>query len=587
MRKLFYTFGVWVILAPFVPAVLAQAQAVPPELISYPQTILHNGKILTVNESFATVEAVAIRDGHFLAVGTTADIMKLRGPQTQVVDLRGRTVTPGFVQTDADNDLIAGNLYKDTLIGRKLGDGIEAMDKAGILKEMGAIIAPRPAGEDVFFRVPEESMDALRMTRDDLDTVSSRNPLAVSITSSDMVVNTLMLNKLIERMPLREKHPAIIKDASGRPTGQIYGQATGVVGWDLRPWPVIDEAAIEEQKEMFIGQHQQGITSMVAHTQGYAISVVNVLYRRNQLTMRLYASHDFLRQNPYAEAFLRRLGNIVDFGLGDMVKIVGAGLASADGNADIGSALTLDPKLRSGGFAFAAHGENKWIGYGPHPEMWENTKVPRELTEWNNVQVAARYGYNTTGIHNVGDGATQLWLDSIDDAMTQQDMVLKPWKPFGMDHNLFWHPRNQELMLKHDVRRGLGKMWQSPDKAVELYGDKMHDIQPVPELLEKGFRVHIEGAGFPVLQRYITRRDNQGRQWGPDQAIDRQTALRMVTIWAARYIAEDKEIGSIEKGKKADLIVLGQDYMTVPEDQIGKIVVEAAVVAGKVVYGSL
>ena len=586
MKKLSLGIGVWVILVSCL-AIGALAQSVPAELISYPQTILHNGRILTVNESFSTAEAVAIRDGQFISVGTNADVMRLRGPETKVIDLRGRTVTPGFVQTDADNDLIAGNLYKDTLVGRKLGDGIEAMDKAGILKEMGAIIATRPAGEDVFFRVPEESMDALKMTRNDLDTISSKNPLAVSITSSDMVVNSLMLAKLIERMPLGEKHPAIIKDASGRATGQLYGQATGMVGWDLRPWPVIDDAALDEQKKMFVEQHKQGITSMVAHSQGYALSVVNVLYRRNELTMRLFASHDFLRQNPYAESFLRRLGNIVDFGLGDMVKIVGAGLASADGNADIGSALTLEPKLRSGGYAFAPHGENKWIGYGPHPEMWATTKVPKEYTEWNNVMVAARYGYNTTGIHNVGDGATQLWLDSINDAMTQKDIVLKPWKPFGMDHNMFWHPRNEELMLKHDVRRGLGKMWSGTDKATELYGDKIHDVQPVPQLVEKGFKVHIEGAGFGVLQRYITRRDRQGRAWGPDQAIDRPTALRMVTIWAARYIAEDKNIGSIEKGKKADLIVLGQDYLTVPEDQIEKIPVEAAVVAGKVVYGSL
>ncbi|HWP84699.1 MAG TPA: amidohydrolase family protein [Terriglobia bacterium] len=574
---------VWLCMTPY----LAAQTAVPPELISYPDTILHNGKILTVDASFSIAQAVAIRDGKFLAVGSDQDVLRLKGPQTKLFDLRGRTVVPGFVQTDADNDLIAGNLYKDTLIGRKLGDGIEAMDKAGILKEMSAIVATRPAGEDIFFRVPEESMDALKMTRQDLDSISPKNPLAMSITSSDMVVNSLMLAKLVERMPLGEKHPAIIKDASGRPTGQIYGQATGIVGWDLRPWPVIDEAALEEQKKMFLEQHKQGITSMVAHTQGYALSVVNVLYRRNELTMRLFASHDFLRQNPYAEAFLRRLGNIIDFGLGDMVKIVGAGLASADGNADIGSALTLEPKLRSGGYAFAPHGENKWIGYGPHPEMWETTKVPKEYTEWNNVMVAARYGYNTTGIHNVGDGATQLWLESINDAMTQPDMVLKPWKPFGMDHNLFWHPKNEELMLKHDVRRGLGKMWQRPAQAVELYGDKIHDIQPVPTLIRKGFRVHIEGAGFPVLQRYITRRDQQGRLWGPDQAIDRPTALRMVTLWAARYIAEDSSLGSIEKGKLADLVVLNADYLTVPEDQIGKIGVEAAIVGGRVVYGSL
>ena len=584
MKRTFLPICIWLLLLP----ILKAQTAVPPELIHYPDTILQNGKILTADQNFSTAEAVAIRDGEFLTVGTNQEVLRLRGPQTQVLDLRGRTVIPGFVQTDADNDLIAGNLYKDTLVGRKLGDGIEAMDRAGMLKEMGDIIATRPAGEEIFFRVPEESMDALRLTRADLDPISSKNPLAVSVTSSDMIVNSLMLAKVVERMPLGEKHPGIIKDASGRPTGQLFGQATGVVGWDLRPWPVIDEAAIEEQKKMFVDLHSEGITSMVAHTQGYALSVVNVLFHRNELTMRLYASHDFLRQNPYAEAYLRRLGNIIDFGLGDMVKIVGAGLASADGNADIGSALTLDPKLRSGGYAFAPHGENKWIGYGPHPNMWEEGKVPPEYTEWNNVMVATRYGYNTTGIHNVGDGATQLWLDAIEAGMNQQDMVLKPqWRPFGMDHNLFWNPRNYAQMTKYDVRRGLGKMWSGTDKAVELYGDKIHDIQPVPELVEKGFAVHIEGAGFGALQRYITRRDRQGRVWGPDQAIDRPTALRMVTLWAARYIGEDKEIGSIEKGKKADLLVLGTDYLTVPEDEIEKIPVAATVVGGKVVYGSL
>jgi predicted amidohydrolase YtcJ len=564
------------------------AQTIPQELVVYPQTILHNGKLLTVDDGFRTAEAVAIRDGIFLAVGTNQEVMRLRGPSTRVVDLQGRTVIPGMVMTDADNDLIAGNLYKDTLIGRKLGDGIRSMDRAGILKEIDAVVKTRPAGEDVFFRAPEESMDALRLTARDLDTVSPKNAVAVSVTSSDMIVNSLMMAKLAERMPMGEKHPGIVKDSNGRPTGQIYGQATGVVGWDLRPWPTIDERAVEEQKEMFVNLHRQGITSMVAHTQGFSLSVINVLYHRNQLTMRVYASHDFLRQNPFAESYLRRLGNLIDFGLGDMVKIVGAGLASADGNADIGSALTLDPKIRSGGYAFAPHGENKWIGYGPHPETWDDKTVAPENTEWNNVKVAIKYGYNTTGIHNVGDGATQLWLEAIEAGLRQPDIVLQPqFRPFGLDHNMFWDPRNYTLMTKNDVRRGLGKMWSGTDKAVELYGDKIHDVQPVPELIQKGFKVHIEGADFGVMQRYITRRDAQGREWGPDHAIDRPTALRMTTLWAARYIGEEKVIGSIEKGKKADLVVLGADYLTVPEDQIGKIPVVAAIVDGKTVFGSL
>ena len=72
---------------------------IPAEL-RYPDLILRNGKILTVDESFRTAEAVAIRDGVFLAVGTNQEIQRLQGPQTQTIDLEGKTVIPGFVATD-------------------------------------------------------------------------------------------------------------------------------------------------------------------------------------------------------------------------------------------------------------------------------------------------------------------------------------------------------------------------------------------------------------------------------------------------------------------------------------------------------
>ena len=578
-------FALGLALCVAVASVSAQTD-IPPELIRYPDTILHNGKILTVDGNFGIAEAVAIRDGVFLAVGTNQEVLRLRRPATRMIDLGGKTVTPGFVATDADNDLVAGNLYKETLVGGEIFGTMRIESKEEILREIATRVNSRPEGESVFFWLLEESQDALRLTREDLDPISPRHPIAASVTSSDMIVNTLMLEKLAERMPMGMNHPGIIKDANGRPTGQIYGQATGVVGWDLRPWPKIDEAMIAEQKEMFQNLNRRGVTTMVAHAQGFSLSVVNVLWHRDELTMRLYAAHDFIRQNPYAEAYLRRLGNLVDFGLGDMVRIVGAGLASADGNADIGSALTLDPKLRSGGYAFAPEGENKWIGYGPHQNSWAENAVPKELTEWANVQAAVKYGWNTAGIHNVGDQATQIWMDSIEEALQQPDVVLRPqWRPFGLDHNMFWHPSQEEQIKRLDVRRGLGKMWQNPGTAVELYSDRLHDVQPVPELIAKGFQVHIEGTDpLEELQQYITRKDEQGRVWGPDHAIDRPTALRAKTIWAARYVAEDKNLGSIERGKKADLVVLGADYLTVPAEQIERIPVAMTMVDGKVVY---
>src|SRR5688572_17275176 len=99
-------------LAMFAAASGASAQ-VPAELIAYPTLLLVNGKVLTVDANFTVAEAVAVRDGKVLAVGTTADIKKLAGPSTKTIDLGGKTVTPGFVASDGDNAFAGGDLYKD------------------------------------------------------------------------------------------------------------------------------------------------------------------------------------------------------------------------------------------------------------------------------------------------------------------------------------------------------------------------------------------------------------------------------------------------------------------------------------------
>jgi len=309
---------------------------VPPELIHYPDLIVHNGKILTVDENFRTAEAVAIRDGVFLAVGTNQGILPLRGPATRTIDLQGKTVIPGFVASDADNDFVGGNLYKETLVGGKIYGTLRGVDtKEAILNKVREYVAARPRGETIFLRLPDEGAEGMRLTKDDLDPLTPSHPVALNVTSFDMVVNSLMLEKVLAVLPGGASHPSVLKDPNGQPNGQLFGFAMGVAGWDLRPWPKIDDAILQEQKDMFTRLHRRGITSMIAHMQGFGLSIVNVLYHRDELTMRIFAAHDFLRQNPNAEAYLRRLGNLVDFGLGDMVQIVGAGLEAMDGDAPI------------------------------------------------------------------------------------------------------------------------------------------------------------------------------------------------------------------------------------------------------------
>ena len=562
-----------------------QTLTVPAELVWYPDSILHNGKILTVDQNFRIAEAVAIRDGVFLEVGTNQDILRLRGPATKVLNLQGRTVIPGLVVTDGDGVPIGGSFYKETQVGGKLmGQQSYVNSKRAVLNAVKKYVAERPAGELIHIWTNKEVAEVMDMTKADLDPLSPNHLVSLNVSSFDMVVNSAMLEDILEVLPGGENHPSVVKDADGKPNGQIFGFALGVASWDLRPWPKITEELLQEQKEAFMSRNRLGQTAIVGHTHGFDLTVMNVLYHRNEMTLRFYISHDMLRSNPNAEAMLRRLGNISEFGLGDMVKIVGLGLEAMDGAPVSGSSLTMLPKISSANNAFLPQGKNNWYAYGT-----KRADINPRQTEWVNVNVGIKYGYNTTGIHNTGDLSRQIWMDTIQKALEAPDLVLRPqFRPFGLDHNLFWSPSQYEQAKSLNMRFGLGYFQDDGGAgSALLYGDRIHDVQPIPELIRNGIRVNLEGADLEGMEKLITRRGSEGAIWGPDHAIDRPTALRMATIWSARYFGEDGIIGSIEKGKKADMAVLGADYLTVPEDEIGEIPVVATIVGGKVVFGSL
>jgi len=127
------------------------------------------------------------------------------------------------------------------------------------------------------------------------------------------------------------------------------------------------------------------------------------------------------------------------------------------------------------------------------------------------------------------------------------------------------------------------------------YGERVNTMQPVKDLVRAGLNVHFEGGnwkGNPLwrIERFVTRTDQSlrsdhaGRVWGKEQAIDRRQALRMVTINAAKFISEDHLLGSIEKGKYADLVVLSGDFLAVPDDQIDELKPVLTMIGGKVVY---
>jgi predicted amidohydrolase YtcJ len=595
----------------------AQGSTIPQELVKYPELVLVNGQVLTVDRAFTVAQAVAVRDGKILAVGRDADIRRLAGPSTRIVDLAGRSVVPGFIDSDGDNAFAGGDLYKDTQVNGKILPIVRASSVAAMLEQVRGLVAQAAPGSPVYVRMADEFLnDLARLTTRELDALAPNNPLMLCLTT-DSVVNTAMLERAFAA-GLPRDHIGVVRDAQGKPTGQLFSAASGVVGWNLRDWPELTEELFVEQEKINARFLEAGVTTATGHASGYTVTVMSQLFHQGRLNMRIRPDLDFARQNPMADQFLRRTPNLVNFGLGDgMLRIVGAAVGPVDGASDDGSILTNEPKLRVhpdvGGTRF---GRNKWTGTTFTGRHWADlSEAERAQTEAGTLFLLRKHGWNIGGNHNMGSQASTIVLKTLLDAARQPDLKVPTLLGRNaLDHNLIWDADSIRLAkeLGDAVAFGLNSELWSPrvvrgeEMLFAQYGERLSKIQPVKDLLDAGVHVHFEGGkpDEPPLwrvERFVTRVDRfqtrsersrqrsnadrvRERSWGKDQALDRKQALRMVTIDAAYFISEEKMLGSIEKGKYADLVVLSGDFMAVPDDGIDELQPVMTVVGGKVVF---
>ena len=581
---------------------------IPPQLIRYADLVFFNGQVLTVDAENSVAEAIAVRDGRVLAVGDSAEVLALAGPQTERVDLVGRSLTPGYIYNDGDNAVPGGDIYKDTMVGGWLSGRIAGKDMEVLLSSLDDVIEQAQPAEPVFVNMPKNfPLEAFDWTADDLDRIAPDNPIALFYTSSDSVVNHAMLERAFA-MGLPKDHFGIIKDDSGEPTGALVHEATGFIGWQARPYPSREyiEKGIRDAKASFLGYLSAGVTTTTGHMSGLTISMLNEIFHKGELSMRVFPGHDMTRQNPFPEQYLKRVGNLVDFSLydptrGPLVKIVGAALASLDDGPNSPSGiLTIQPKDRImpelGG---TPYGWNKWSGESVTGMSWDDLSDEQKLqTDWNTMRLLIKYGWNTSGNHNMGSGAMQVVLDAVENAYSEEEVLFEQIKPNAYDHNVIWHEDNFALIDKYNdqLRFGLKineyfdpRLVDGKSPLLYEYASQLDTMQPVKDLLERGVNVHFEGSDasnhpMKMIKWAVTRSDEQGRVIAPAQAIDRETALRMITWNAARFIGEEANLGSLEPGKWADLVVLNGDFLAVPDDNLDKLHIELTYVAGQLAY---
>ncbi len=562
--------------------VQAQQASLPPEVIAYSDMVFYNGKIITADDQHSVVSAVAIRDGKFLAVGNDDRILRLSGPRTQKIDLQGKSVVPGFIDNHKHGAWV-GNVHKRGLSGRTT-----FKDKQSGLEEVKRLVEATAPGEWVTLSAPRNPA-FLSVTRNDLDPISPDIPVVLTTSGTDTTVNSITLD-LAEIPP---GTPGLVKDPeTGEPNGQLWGWAAGIVLYETKPWPPVKEL-IPEQKERLAEQNALGFTTLLGRGQGLAISVLRELWLRNELTVRVRLTHEFLRMNPYGEAYLKRLGNLSGFG-DQWFKIVGTTVGPVDGASSDGAVLSGEPKLRQvENDAFSDFGQNKWLGHGygqKVPNDWDTVpQEVREKSDYLNIILANRYGWNITSIHSSGDESTRITLKAYEAASKEKPLEGR----WGIDHQPMQTPETLALLKTLNIipsvyyftgRGDIGRM-------LHLYGaDRVSQMVPLRTMIDEGILPTSEpGNRGPLayIEAFVTRKDLEGndeRVFGPQEKISRMEALLMHTKWAARRSAEEDSLGTIESGKLADLVILDRDFLEVAEEEISEIKVLMTVVGGTLVF---
>jgi predicted amidohydrolase YtcJ len=539
-------------------AVLAAA-APPADLV------LTNAVVHTVDARQPQAEAVAVRGNRIVAVGGAADVQALVGPTTRVLDLRGRTVVPGFEDSHAHLLGIGFARLDVDLVGARSYDEV--------VERVGRAAKGRPPGEWIRGRGWHEGKwdapapGAVRgfPTHVALTAVSPDNPVVLERADGHAVLANAraMVLKGISRDTKVPSGGEIIRDASGEATGVFVDNAQGLVAPPERT-PEETGRALELAMDECLAK---GVTSIT--DAGAGLDVI-LLYRRaaaaGKLRTRLYVMAAGLPT-------MRALGR-PDPGTGMLA--VRAVKLYADGALGSRGAALLEP--------YADDPGNSGLLVTPPAEILKAARF------------ALAHGFQV-GTHAIGDRANRVVLDAYEASFREKPAAKDP--RFRIEHAQILDAADIPRFRRLGVLAAMQGIHCPSDRpwAPKRLGDARvaEGAYVWRKLLDAGARIP-NGTDAPVedvspVQNFhatVTRQDASGRPPGgfdPDQKLTRAEALRTMTLDAAYGSFAEEEKGSIEVGKLADLVVLSQDILSVPDDALMKTEVLATIVDGRVRFG--
>ena len=546
----------------FVRAVALGAASIVAAVLAYGQsadTLLVNGKILTADAAFSIREAVAVRDGKISATGTTAEMRRLAGAKTRVIDLQGRTVIPGLI--DSHMHAIRAALSFATEVNwigaSSLSEALNRIrDAAHNMKPGSWLIVA--GGWNV-----QQFKENRRPTQAELVEAAPNNPVYVQLGYGWAVLSPLAFKALnITSDADLPAHGKLERDAGGHLTGAVSGGQDAIIAlFDRLPLPNFQQQ-VEGTKKFFRELNRLGLTG-VGDPGGNNITpesyeAIFKVWRDGQLTIRVAYSLCGMTPGKEFEEY-QSLLQLLPMGFGDdMLRFNG-----------LGERVT-----------WAMNNNNK-------PTDEEKEKYYK-IVKW-----AAQHGMSVT-MHWANDASAGQLL-GIFERVNQEVPISK----------LRWSIAHLNDASPATLRRmkALGVGWTVQD-AMYFGGEQFREQRgadaarrapPVVTAKEIGVTM---GAGtdahrvasynpFTALQWFLDGKTVGGKALrGPEETPSRAEALRLYTQGSAWFSHDENKRGSLEAGKLADLAVLSKDYMTAPVDQIGGIESLLTMVGGKIVYAA-
>jgi len=517
-------------------------------------TILTNGKIITVDNQFAIAQAVAIRGDRFVAVGTNQDIARLAGPGTRRIDLGGKAVIPGLIDAHAHLMRAAETWAIEVRL-----DGVDSRKRAlDMVRAKAAALGP---GQWIYnlggWSYDQFAENRTPLTRAELDQAAPDNPVYLQFTRCCAFLNS----RGVEAMELAGlAQPWVERDASGKPTGRINDPGLAQIANKL---PRPPKETFRTNALALVGDlNRAGVTTAgISGCPQEATEFFRDLEHKGELTFRFMC----------------------------MVSVGGVG-AGEDG---------LKRAVEQIGQIKLFQGDNyiddvmygETIAYSDNMLQPHTSYTQEQLSNWRTLATAVARAGLPLQQHATISETFPAFLDQIEQINKEYPI-----------RNLRWAFAHMDQVSANDLERMKKLGMYAAVRAIppvmgaifnRAHGERSKDMPPLKMIQDSGilWGFHTDTTEvnqyrpFTTLWFAVTGKMVGGAVVNR-QTISREQALVAHTRSNAFFVLRENDLGSIQPGKLADLVVMDRDYLTVPADQIKDIKPVTTIVGGKIVYDS-